>query len=291
MFILEDIKEFSKTFIKIVQSNISNYYDLLRKFISTNYDNLIEIIIFVFLIIILYYLLKFLVSQLLKITIRIRTHKNLEFYKERVATLVSVFRSIFKILAFFAILLFVLREFNIQIIPIITGAGVLGAAIVFSFQGIIQDIIRGWILIFEDHARKGEWVNINNTFVGKIVDFDLRGMVLLDRERNYIFLPNSQINTIANLSRHDKKFFVGIRFNKDVNIDEKIEAINKFVEKNASIYKRIYDLKVEEKFNITPEYYEIFISFKTKFHLGEYYSAKIKLELIKEFKDYLREIA
>ncbi|MCS7184190.1 MAG: hypothetical protein NZ866_02480, partial [Patescibacteria group bacterium] len=59
---------------------------------------------------------------------------------------------------------------------------------------------------------------------------------------------------------------------------------------NKTRYRRVYDLKLEEKFNITPDYYEVYISFKTKFSLGEHYLGKIKIDLIKEFKDYLREV-
>lgn len=287
---MQEIEKFLKEFLNLVKNIFYDYYEYFKIFLNNNYDKLIEIFIFIFVVTFFYYLFKFLISQILKITIKIRSHKKSEVAQERIITLVSVFRSIFKILAVFIIILFIFRQFNIQLIPIITGAGVLGGVIIFSFQGIIQDIIRGWILIFEDHARKGEWVNINNIFVGKIVEFDLRGMVLLDRERNYIFLPNNQINTITNLSRHDKKFFISLKFNRDIDIDKEIEKINKFIEKNAPQYSKIYDLKIEERFNITPDYYEIFISFKTKFSLGEYYLGKIKISLMKEFKDQIREI-
>lgn len=279
-----------KETLQVIKDSFFDYYSLLKKIIINNYDKLIEILIFYIILTILYFSIKLLISKLLKLTVKIRIGNHKEVNKERIDTLFSVFKSILKVLFIFILFLFILKEFNIKLGPILASAGVLGAAFVVSFQSIIQDIIRGWILIFEDQARKGEWVTINNTFTGKVVEFNLRGMVLLDRERNYIFLPNSQINIISNLSREDKKFFIGIRFNKDIDLNKKFEEIEKFIKLHKDRYKKIYDLKIEEKFNITPDYYEIFISFKTKFSLGEHYLGKIKIDLIKEFKDYLREI-
>ncbi|GIW66405.1 MAG: hypothetical protein KatS3mg095_0303 [Candidatus Parcubacteria bacterium] len=281
-----------KETLLIIKKNLIEYYQVLKFIVVDNYDKVVEIIIFYFLLTILYFLLKFLVFKIIKISLIIKKSKHQLNEKdiERIDTLSSVFRSVLKILFVFTFLLFILKTFNIKIIPIITGAGVLGAAFIFSFQDIIKDIIKGWLLIFEDQARKGEWVNINNSFIGKVIEFNLRYIVLIDRERNYIYIHNNQINSIINLNRSDKKFFIGIRFNKDVNLDSEVDKINDFIEKNKNKYSKIYDFKLEEKFNITPEYYEIFISFKTKFSLGEYYIGKIKIDLIKKFKENLREI-
>ncbi|GIW66032.1 MAG: hypothetical protein KatS3mg094_551 [Candidatus Parcubacteria bacterium] len=276
----------------IVKDSLKDYYFFVKKAIIGNFDKIIEVFIFYVILTILYFLLKFLIFKLIRLSLIIRARKDDldEKEKERVDTLTSIFRSLLKLIFAFILILFILKTFNIKIIPIITGAGVLGAAVVFSFQSVIQDIFKGWLIIFEDQARKGEWVNINNTFIGKIIEFNLRYIVLLDRERNYIFLHNNQINSIVNLSRSDKKFFVGLRFNKDINLDNKIEEINKFIEDNKNKYRRIYDFKLEEKFNINSDYYEIFVSFKTKFSLGEYYLGKIKFDLINKFKDNLREV-
>jgi small-conductance mechanosensitive channel len=277
----------------ITKTNLEEYYKYFKNFFNNNYDKLIEIIIFYIILSFLYFLVKFLISKIIRFTIKIRIipkNHDHQHLKERIESLFSVIRSILKIVFVLVLIFFVLKEFEIKIIPLITGAGVLGAALVFSFQGVIQDIIKGWILIFEDQARKGEWVNVNNTFIGKVVEFNLRYLVLMDKERNYVFIPNNQINFITNLSRADKKTFIGIRFNKDINLESEIEEIKKFVENHKSKYKSAYDLKLEEKINITPEYYEIFISFKSKFSLIEYYFTQIKIDLIKQFKDHIREI-
>jgi small-conductance mechanosensitive channel len=277
----------------ITKTNLEEYYKYFKNFFNNNYDKLIEIIIFYIILSFLYFLVKFLISKIIRFTIKIRIipkNHDHQHLKERIESLFSVIRSILKIVFVLVLIFFVLKEFEIKIIPLITGAGVLGAALVFSFQGVIQDIIKGWILIFEDQARKGEWVNVNNTFIGKVVEFNLRYLVLMDKERNYVFIPNNQINFITNLSRADKKTFIGIRFNKDINLESEIEEIKKFVENHKSKYRGAYDLKLEEKINITPEYYEIFISFKSKFSLIEYYFTQIKIDLIKQFKDHIREI-
>ena len=271
---------------------ISNFYieksvNLLEKillFFKLNLDNLLTLILYLVILFILYFVSKKIISRIIKLSLNL---KNVPVSHDRILTLSSVFNSILKIIFSFVFLVLILKEFNINIVHVLTGAGVIGAAIVYIFQGLIQDIIKGWILIFEDQMRKGEWVNINNTFIGKVIEFNLRHVVLRDFDRNLIFIPNSQINTVFNLSRELKRNFIKIKIKRPENIDEFLQNFENFLLSLET--DKIQKLKIHS-INIGENFLELTIMFRCKFVLRDEIFNKLKLELYRNFKDLLIEI-
>ena len=271
---------------------IRNFYieksvNLLEKillFFKLNLDNFLTLILYLVILFILYFVSKKIISRIIKLSLNL---KNVPVSHDRILTLSSVFNSILKIIFSFVFLVLILKEFNINIVHVLTGAGVIGAAIVYIFQGLIQDIIKGWILIFEDQMRKGEWVNINNTFIGKVIEFNLRHVVLRDFDRNLIFIPNSQINTVFNLSRELKRNFIKIKIKRPENIDEFLQNFENFLLSLET--DKIQKLKIHS-INIGENFLELTIMFRCKFVLRDEIFNKLKLELYRNFKDLLIEI-
>ncbi len=261
-----------------------NLFEKILLFFKLNLDNFLTLILYLVILFILYFVSKKIISRIIKLSLNL---KNVPVSPDRILTLSSVFNSILKIIFSFVFLVLILKEFNINIVHVLTGAGVIGAAIVYIFQGLIQDIIRGWILIFEDQMRKGEWVNINNTFIGKVIEFNLRHVVLRDFDRNLIFIPNSQINTVFNLSRELKRNFIKIKIKRPENIDEFLQNFEKFLLSLET--DKIQKLKIHS-INIGENFLELTIMFRCKFVLRDEIFNKLKLEIYKHYKDLLIEI-
>jgi small-conductance mechanosensitive channel len=261
-----------------------NLFEKIFLFFKLNLDNFLTLILYLVILFILYFVSKKIISRIIKLSLNL---KNVPVSPDRILTLSSVFNSILKIIFSFVFLVLILKEFNINIVHVLTGAGVIGAAIVYIFQGLIQDIIRGWILIFEDQMRKGEWVNINNTFIGKVIEFNLRHVVLRDFDRNLIFIPNSQINTVFNLSRELKRNFIKIKIKRAENIDEFLQNFEKFLSSLET--DKIQKLKIHS-INIGENFLELTIMFRCKFVLRDEIFNKLKLELYRNYKDLLIEI-
>ena len=53
-------------------------------------------------------------------------------------------------------LLMLLRELSIDVLPLLTGAGIAGLAIGFGAQNLVRDVISGFFLILEDQVRVGD---------------------------------------------------------------------------------------------------------------------------------------
>ena len=75
----------------------------------------------------------------------------------------------------------VLRELDVDITPVLTGAGIVGLAIGFGAQTLVRDVISGFFLIIEDQVRVGDVAMVNG--IGGLVEqINLRTIVLRDVE-------------------------------------------------------------------------------------------------------------
>jgi small-conductance mechanosensitive channel len=273
-----------------IEKNFSIYKDYFLNFFKNYKDSIFDVLFFSVILFLVYYILKTLLLKIINIGLKVKYPEDQEARKERLSTLFSVFRSLLKILVFSIFIILVLKEFNIKIIQLLTAAGVLGAMIIFSFQDIIKDIIKGWLLIFEDQFRKGEIVNINNTYIGKVKDVNLRFTLLVDKDRNYIYISNSQINFLTNITRSRKKFFINIKLSKDVKIEEFIDRFKKYLIELQNKYPKISELKLEEDIKIFSDYFEIVCSFESKFMTGISQAFNLKMDIYKEFANEIKEI-
>jgi small-conductance mechanosensitive channel len=102
--------------------------------------------------------------------------------------------------------LMVLKEFDIDIAPILTGAGIAGLAVGFGAQTLVRDIISGFFLILEDQVRVGDVAAINGTG-GLVEQINLRTIALRDEEGAVHVFPNGSITTLANRSK-DFSYYV-----------------------------------------------------------------------------------
>jgi small-conductance mechanosensitive channel len=93
--------------------------------------------------------------------------------------------------------LMILREFQIDIAPVLTGAGIAGLAVGFGAQTLVRDVISGFFLLLENQVRVGDVAAINGT-AGLVEEINLRTIVLRDSEGTVHVFPNGGINTLAN---------------------------------------------------------------------------------------------
>ena len=125
---------------------------------------------------------------------------------KRARTLSAVVQNFAKVLIIGIAALMVLKEFQLDITPILTGAGIVGLAVGFGAQTLVRDIISGFFLILENQVRVGDEAAINGT-PGLVEAINLRTIVLRDIEGTVHVFPNGAINTLANRSK-DFSYYV-----------------------------------------------------------------------------------
>lgn len=119
---------------------------------------------------------------------------------KRARTLGDLIRNVFSLVIIAIAVLMVLQELRINIVPILTGAGILGLAVGFGAQTLVKDVISGFFLILENQVRVGDVAKINGTG-GLVEAINLRTIVLRDEAGAVHVFPCGSVNTLANLSK------------------------------------------------------------------------------------------
>lgn len=100
---------------------------------------------------------------------------------------------------FFALGLF-LQEFGVNLTAYLASASIVGLAISFGSQGLVQDMVIGLTLIFSDALDVGDVVEIAGitVVIGRVEEIGLRFTKVVNFFDQRVFIPN---RTIANVSR------------------------------------------------------------------------------------------
>jgi small conductance mechanosensitive channel len=88
----------------------------------------------------------------------------------------------------------------INIGPLLAGAGVLGLALSLGGQGVMKDIVTGFLIVLEDQYAVGERVRIGEV-EGTVHRLTLRATVLRADDGTLHYLANGSVTAVANRSR------------------------------------------------------------------------------------------
>ena len=118
---------------------------------------------------------------------------------KRARTLGGLIQNVVTALVLTVALLMILRELRLDIMPLLTGAGIAGVALGFGAQTLVRDIISGFFLILENQVRVGDVARVNNVS-GLVEAINLRTLVLRDFDGTVHIVPAGEIRMLDNLS-------------------------------------------------------------------------------------------
>ena len=150
----------------------------------------------------------------------------------------GLFKSLFRYLIFFIAALMILREFRVDLTPIIAGAGIAGLAIGFGAQSLMKDIITGLFIIIEDQFSVGDYITVDN-LSGVVEQMGLRSSKIRDFGGQLHIVPNSRIEIVTNFSRGSQRSLVEILVAYEENIDTVLEILNNLCAVLAEKYSEI----------------------------------------------------
>jgi small-conductance mechanosensitive channel len=119
---------------------------------------------------------------------------------KRARTLGDVLRKAITALVLGVALLMILREVGLDIMPLLSAAGIAGVALGFGAQTLVRDVIAGFFLTFEDQVRVGDVVEVNSVS-GLVEAINLRTIVLRDFDGTLHIVPAGTIERLSNKSR------------------------------------------------------------------------------------------
>ncbi len=140
------------------------------------------------------------------------------FRAARARTLVPMVRKVFLAVLLSLVVLIVLSELGINIGPLLAGAGIVGIAVGFGAQKLVQDVITGAFLIVEDTLSVGDVVQAGSE-AGVVEAINLRTVRLRDVRGNVHTIPYSTLDRITNMTKDFSRyvFDVGVAYREDLD--------------------------------------------------------------------------
>jgi small conductance mechanosensitive channel len=147
----------------------------------------------------------------------------------RVSTVSQVLRNVTGIIWFGLGILAILSSIGFDLVPLLAGAGIIGLAISFAAQGLIKDIINGFLIILEDQYAVGDVIVIGD-LGGLVESMNLRVTQIRNNEGQLITIPNSAITIVQNLSKEWARVDLSIRVAYDTNPDQALDVLRKLAQ-------------------------------------------------------------
>jgi moderate conductance mechanosensitive channel len=136
----------------------------------------------------------------------------------RARTLLPLARNALFLMLVTLVTLIVLSELGVNIAPLLAGAGVVGIAIGFGSQKLVQDIITGAFILFEDTIAVGDAVKLGE-HAGAVEAISIRAIRLRDAQGSVHTVPFSAVTTVVNMTKGFSYavFDVGVAYRQDTD--------------------------------------------------------------------------
>ena len=223
------------TFAAIISNSIGKFFNIIDFFVN-NYVTILEsltVVIFIWIM-----------NKFLIVIVALVTKKG-----HRSETIGRLMNSVIRYLSVLVAVFLILSAWGVQTPTLLAGAGILGLALSFGAQSLIEDIFSGLFIIFENQFQVGDVVEVINTR-GTVREIGLRITKIEDFEGNMLIINNSDIrgaiNTSANLSL--SKCDISISYSEDIERAEKIinSNLNEIAKKIPLIKGEIYYAGVQQ---------------------------------------------
>lgn len=118
---------------------------------------------------------------------------------QRAATICDVLSSAARVVIWAVAVLVVFDQLDVNLAPLLAGAGIAGVAIGFGAQTLVRDVISGLFILIEDQYGVGDAVELGDT-TGTVEEVNLRVTRLRSLDGQVWFVPNGEIRRVGNAS-------------------------------------------------------------------------------------------
>jgi moderate conductance mechanosensitive channel len=211
----------------LINRSLGRFFNI-NSLISGNVMLLLEtgaILIFIFILkrIVVDYLMSFIVKKV-----------------KKAKTGLSLLKGLLKYVIYGAGLVLILTSWGVEPTIIYAVVGLLGVAVSFGAQSLIEDVISGLFILLDKPFDVGDWVLLDG-FRGEVVDIGLRVTHVREKDTENVLVINnrdirSPINASVNLSEVECN--VGVAYDTDIEKLEKIINANfDYIYKHAPLIK------------------------------------------------------
>jgi small-conductance mechanosensitive channel len=137
----------------------------------------------------------------------------------REKTLLNLFKNAFTIALVVFGLMLALAQIGVNIAPLLAGAGVIGLAIGFGAQKLVQDIITGIFIQFENIMNEGDVVEAAGRS-GVVEKLTIRSVTIRDMSGTVHLIPFSSVDQVSNMVRGFSFYVAEFEVARDSDIEE-----------------------------------------------------------------------
>jgi small conductance mechanosensitive channel len=205
-------------FASIINNSIGKFFNLFN-FFKNNYVVMIETLAIIFFM--------WLIAQLLLILVNLLKIKTL-----RATTVANLINSAIKYISVLIAIFLILSAWGVQTPTLLAGAGIVGLAISFGAQSLIEDIFSGLFIIFEKQYAVGDIIQIGD-FRGVVKEISLRVTKFEDINGDIKIINNSDIRGMINTTTSLSKAICEI----SIGYGEDLEKVEKVIHDNLPSIK------------------------------------------------------
>jgi small-conductance mechanosensitive channel len=122
----------------------------------------------------------------------------------------------------------ILSEIGINIAPLLAGAGIVGVAIGFGSQKLVQDLITGIFLLLENAMQVGDTVTVSG-LTGTVENLSVRTIRLRAGDGSVHIIPFSSVTSVTNTNRGLGNASVTVSVAYDEDTDRVADELTKIV--------------------------------------------------------------
>jgi small-conductance mechanosensitive channel len=142
----------------------------------------------------------------------------------RVRTLLPMLRTALLAVILIFVTLSTLSELGVNVAPLIAGAGVIGIAVGFGSQKLVQDVITGIFLLFEDAVAVGDVVQLGG-LSGVVEQLSIRSIKLRAVDGSLHIIPFSAVTSVTNQTRDFAFAVIDVSIDYAEDTDKVAEAL------------------------------------------------------------------
>ncbi len=146
----------------------------------------------------------------------------------RLRTLLPLIRTALSISIVVVAGLMVLSEIGVNIAPLLAGAGIVGVAIGFGSQKLVQDVITGVFLLLENAMQVGDVVRVGDQS-GLIESLSVRTIRLRTENGSVVVMPFSAVTTVINMTRDFSRAVIEVNVSTSENVERVLDAMRAIV--------------------------------------------------------------
>jgi small conductance mechanosensitive channel len=151
----------------------------------------------------------------------------------------TLFRSAINYISTIITIFWCLSALGVNVSTLVAGAGIITLAISFGAQSLIEDVVTGIFLVFEDQFNVGDYIEVDG-FRGTVENIGIRVTTVKGPGSNFKIINNSSIKNILNRSQSASiaTTTVSVAYKEDVRRVEQV--LNDLFPKMKEMYPEVF---------------------------------------------------